>query len=76
MMSSGIAKEEYLVVFLRSFSPVLHINISYGYSLEMSRNDASDEYPQPIILCGVGGWGVGVSPSFHQMLSLNKTSKE
>ena len=52
MMSSGLAKEEYLVVFLRSFSPVLHINIGHGYSLEMSQNDASDEYPQPMILWG------------------------
>ena len=43
-------KEEYLVIIMGWFSPVLHKNICCGYSLETPHRGTSNEYPQHMFL--------------------------
>ena len=40
----GIVKDEYLVIILVKFSPILHKNMYCGYSLEASHRGTSNEY--------------------------------
>ena len=53
-MTSGLVKEEYVVIILGYFFLFLHGNICWGYSLEVPHRGTSNEYPQRMFLWRTG----------------------